>query len=231
MVNRQPKQSLTTSRHRTPVPRAGSTGHARMASSGRRWGLWPGRFRQGHSMDLVRQVKEGQLPPHAERRAIREKAGVSLRRLGRAPRPVIQVDPAVRFGRPQVRGIPTDAIADTLYAGESAESVCDEYGLTRHELLVALWYEASGGDYAQNPSWKRWANEVAYPALAGWKPLDVGSVSLPPCRLDQGVPPSDDGVIERTDMAYCIDCDLRMYRGTRHPHPLIPVQVTVTQDA
>lgn len=38
----------------------------------------------------------------------------------------------------------------------------------------------------------------------------------------------DVNVIERLDMAYCVDCDLRMMRGTRHPHALMDVQVTVT---
>ena len=108
-------------------------------------------------------------------------------RTSRTPRPVIQVDPAVRFGRPQIRGIPTDAIADTLYAGESAESICDEYDLTRYELLVALWYEASSGDYANHPDWKQWAAETAYPALAGWAALGVESMPLPPSRFEAPV--------------------------------------------
>lgn len=41
---------------------------------------------------------------------------------------------------------------------------------------------------------------------------------------------SDDRVIERINMAYCPECDLQMYRDTLHPHPLTPVQVTVTED-
>jgi hypothetical protein len=38
-----------------------------------------------------------------------------------------------------------------------------------------------------------------------------------------------DEVIKRLDLMYCPDCDLRMSPGTRHPHELVPVTVTVTR--
>lgn len=96
-------------------------------------------------------------------------------------RPVVSIDPAMRFGRPQIKGIPTEAIADMYWAGESAEVVCDEYGLTRHELLVALWHEAANGEYRKR--WKDWASGEAYQRLASWtKPLDVDTIPLPPQR-------------------------------------------------
>jgi hypothetical protein len=37
-----------------------------------------------------------------------------------------------------MNGISTEAIADLYWAGEDVE---DEYGLDRHELLRALWFE------------------------------------------------------------------------------------------
>jgi uncharacterized protein (DUF433 family) len=92
-------------------------------------------------------------------------------------RPVVTIDPAMRFGQPQIKGISTDAIAGMYWAGENAETVCDDYGLTRHELLVALWFE---GTHGERPEWKSWADDVAYPQLAGWKQLDVEGMSLPP---------------------------------------------------
>ena len=49
--------------------------------------------------------------------------------------PYVTVDPAVAFGRPTMRGIPTGRLADAHWAGDHVE---EEYELTRHELLVAL---------------------------------------------------------------------------------------------
>lgn len=93
-------------------------------------------------------------------------------------RPVITVDPAVRFGQPHIRRVRTEDIAGMLIAGETAEVVCDEYDITRHELLLACWYEALFGS---QPKWRKWAETVAGPELAGWvKPLDVDAMPLPP---------------------------------------------------
>lgn len=92
-------------------------------------------------------------------------------------RPVVTVDPAVAFGQPQIKGVTTEAIAGMWWAGDSAAGVCDDYALTRHEFLVALWFEGTHGAYRQ---WKAWA-EVAYRQLAGWEPLDLEMV-LPPDR-------------------------------------------------
>lgn len=94
-------------------------------------------------------------------------------------RPVVTFDPAVRWGGPQIKGIPTDAVAGMYWAGDSADEVAADYGLTRHELLVAFWFEGTHGGYRRQ--WSDWAEKVAYPRLAGWeKPLDVGSIPLPP---------------------------------------------------
>lgn len=92
-------------------------------------------------------------------------------------RPVVRVDPAVRFGQPHIKGVSTEAIAGMYWAGESAETVCDDYHLTRHEFLVALWFE---GTHGERPQWKVWA-EKAYRQLAGWEPLDL-EMGLPPDR-------------------------------------------------
>jgi hypothetical protein len=65
------------------------------------------------------------------------------------------------------------------WAGETAEAVCDDYDLNRHELAVVLWYEGEHGDYRDR--WQDWARNVAYPRLAGWvKPLDIDTLPLPP---------------------------------------------------
>lgn len=80
-------------------------------------------------------------------------------------RPAITIDPAVRFGYPHIRGIPTDAIAGMVWAGETPEVVCEDYGITRYELLLACWYEASyrpvaPGKSAYRQAWARWAKDV-----------------------------------------------------------------------
>lgn len=92
---------------------------------------------------------------------------------------MVTVDPAVGWGRPMVRGSPTFAVAGAYWAGDSADDTAADFGLTRHELLVAFWFEATHGDY--HAQWREWAEKVAYPRLAGWvKPLDADSLPLPP---------------------------------------------------
>lgn len=100
-------------------------------------------------------------------------------------RPTVHVDPTVRFGKPQIRGISTEVIADMYWAGEAPMVICDKYSLTLHELLAALWFEGTHGQPRFRRRWKTWAADVAYPRLAGWvKPLDVGTIPLPPDVFD-----------------------------------------------
>jgi len=101
--------------------------------------------------------------------------------------PVVTFDPGVGWGRATMHGIHTDAIAERYWASGNDAAVCADYGLTRHELAVALWYEAVNGtarrEYA---GWVLWAEKVAYPRLAGWvKPLDIDSLPLPPGRAEK----------------------------------------------
>lgn len=95
------------------------------------------------------------------------------------PEPVVTVDPRMRFGQPHIKGVSTDAIVGMYLAGESAEVVCDEYGVTRHELLLALWFE---GEHVrarrQELGW--WARNVAYPVLSGFdKSKSIDEIELP----------------------------------------------------
>lgn len=102
-------------------------------------------------------------------------------------RPVVTVDPAVAFGWPHIKGVKCEAIASLFWAENGdADAVMYDYGLTRHELAVALWHEATHGAARREfPGWRVWADEVAYPRLAGWvKPLDIESLPLPPGRED-----------------------------------------------
>lgn len=54
----------------------------------------------------------------------------------------IAIDPTIAFGRPIVRraGISTAAIADRLDAGESVESLAEDYDLSRDEIEQAVLY-------------------------------------------------------------------------------------------
>lgn len=56
---------------------------------------------------------------------------------------VIAIDPAIAFGRPAVSrtGVSTRAIADRIDAGEAAEDLADDYGLSTSEIEQAVVYE------------------------------------------------------------------------------------------
>lgn len=100
-----------------------------------------------------------------------------------AEQPHVEVDPAVRFGAPHVRGRSTESLS-SMYAVEDAETVCEEFGITRHELLVALWHEAQHGTFGERcTEWKAWADRVA-PALGGHVPLDLDAIEWPPDRRE-----------------------------------------------
>jgi len=59
-----------------------------------------------------------------------------------APR-VLEIDPRLSFGRPVVvnTGIPADMIIDRFRAGESLESLADDYDFSRQQLEEILRYE------------------------------------------------------------------------------------------
>jgi hypothetical protein len=78
-----------------------------------------------------------------------------------------------------MNGISTEMIGDLYWAGEDVE---DEYGLSRHELLVALWFEATLGQPRFRRRWREWG-EMASEALWRSGP-DIDRVPLPPDRED-----------------------------------------------
>jgi len=59
-----------------------------------------------------------------------------------APRTVV-IDPELRFGRPTVKGAPTDVLVERWRAGDSPADLAEDYGLTTDEVDEALRYEAS----------------------------------------------------------------------------------------
>lgn len=64
-----------------------------------------------------------------------------------APReiaPGITVDPAVRFGRPVIKGtrVPIDVVLGQLAGGLTVDAVAEAYGVTREAVFAALRYAA-----------------------------------------------------------------------------------------
>lgn len=90
--------------------------------------------------------------------------------------PRVTVSPSQRFGRPVMCSISTEVIADAHWSGED---VVVEYGLTRHELPVALWFETT---YGQPRFRQRWGGRArqAGPILWNTVDLDPNLVELPP---------------------------------------------------
>lgn len=96
--------------------------------------------------------------------------------------PQVTVSPAHRFGRPAMKGVSTEMIAD-LYWAHGESEVEDDYDLSRHELLVVLWFEGSQGMPRFRKRWGAWVRQVEGTL---WKvtELDPDLVVLPPTRAD-----------------------------------------------
>jgi uncharacterized protein (DUF433 family) len=58
--------------------------------------------------------------------------------------PGISIDPDIRFGKPCVSGTRVDVgtVVGAVGAGETLETVQEEYGLTREQVLAAIRYAA-----------------------------------------------------------------------------------------
>jgi len=58
--------------------------------------------------------------------------------------PRIVVDEGVRFGKPVIQGtrVPVEVVLGKLAGGMTTETVAEEYGLTREDVLAALAYAA-----------------------------------------------------------------------------------------
>ncbi|MGI5233782.1 DUF433 domain-containing protein [Actinoallomurus sp. CA-142502] len=59
------------------------------------------------------------------------------------PRSPVRVNPDIRFGRPNIEGISTEAIWEQIEAGENVSTVADTYDLTVPQVRWALSYENS----------------------------------------------------------------------------------------
>lgn len=71
-------------------------------------------------------------------------------------RPVVTVDPAMRFGRPAVRGVSVEALAELVTSGEPVDAIADDYRLRRGDVLVACWHESRYGTRPHRRAWAEW---------------------------------------------------------------------------
>jgi uncharacterized protein (DUF433 family) len=55
------------------------------------------------------------------------------------------MEPTVRFGRPAVRGVSTEALWEHVEAGEDLEDVATDFELSVSDIRWALAYETSLG--------------------------------------------------------------------------------------
>lgn len=74
----------------------------------------------------------------------------------------VRVDPAVRFGRPNVGGASVEVLADAIWVGEPVDEVAAEYNLTAAQVLVACWYQARYGTKAWQRRWAQWRLDNEY---------------------------------------------------------------------
>ncbi|MEU4476155.1 DUF433 domain-containing protein [Micromonospora sp. NPDC023888] len=93
-------------------------------------------------------------------------------------RPRIVVDPAVRWGCPILVGTRTATVDITgmIVGGDTVAKVCDEYALTRHQVLLACWHQAINDRW---DCWRAWAFEV-HSVLAFGSPAEVDALPDPP---------------------------------------------------
>ncbi len=100
-----------------------------------------------------------------------------------ADRPHIRFEPGIRWGEASIQGIPVDAIAGMVMAGESIPDVAADYDITVHEVFLACWYEGLHGDYRSQ--WSEWAAGI-HPALAGFRPFNPDEEPWPPDQHELG---------------------------------------------
>lgn len=95
-------------------------------------------------------------------------------------RPHVRVEPGYRFGQPHIRGISAENIAGMVVAGESVETVMDEYGLSRAEVLIACWFMGEHGSKKWRQRWRSWASDN-YGRLSQHR---YDEVEDPPCDAE-----------------------------------------------
>lgn len=96
-------------------------------------------------------------------------------------RPHVRVDPAQRFGQPNVRGIGVEAVGGMVWAGGTVDEVAGDYGIDRADVLVACWHLGLHGAKRWRKRWRKWALK-AHEHLWNVSTVDYTAVPDPPSR-------------------------------------------------
>ena len=96
------------------------------------------------------------------------------------PRPVVEVQPGLRFGRPAIEGVSCNALSERVAAGEDPRDVADDYDFTRAQILVACWYVAEHQTEPWSAGWKTWAQQAYRHLVSG----DHDKIPDPPSKED-----------------------------------------------
>lgn len=100
----------------------------------------------GRDAHQERSELKKQFALRLDRVDVKDGVAVRLYPFSRDPAPdtprVVVIDPEVRFGRPTVKGVPTDVLAERWRAGDSVTYLAEDYDLTPDEVDEALRYES-----------------------------------------------------------------------------------------
>jgi uncharacterized protein (DUF433 family) len=76
------------------------------------------------------------------RKAVFDETGGDVRQLHPAgPASPVEIDPLVRFGRPNVSGVATERLWELFDAGETIEQIASGYDLGGEDVRAAIAYE------------------------------------------------------------------------------------------
>jgi hypothetical protein len=113
-------------------------------------------------------------------------------RAPRSDRPHVRVDPAQRFGYPNVGGVSVDAIG-YMVLNEGVEVAADEYGIRREDVLVACWFLGLYGPPRRfRRLWRAWA-EAAGVELWHGDPGRYTEIPDPPDEPDHPAAQPENG--------------------------------------
>lgn len=89
--------------------------------------------------------------------------------------PRVIVDPAVRFGKPGIEGtrVPVALVLGKLAAGMTVETVMEDYGLTREDVLAPSPDRRRHGSVSRGvPSWAReWTRVTSETSVSEARPM------------------------------------------------------------
>ncbi len=99
------------------------------------------------ALRIVMQLGNGQLvlAPLAEQffESVEWEGSIARRIMPDGPESPVRIDPGFAFGRPTIRGIRTDRLAEAFRAGDSIELLARGYEIEEADVEAAIRYEAN----------------------------------------------------------------------------------------